>query len=380
MKPALLLLVSAIAAAMLSGCGQQSPSASDVRGQLESEIGKSSSGLIRLVAFEKTNGITRDVMGVKVYEMEFTAEIEFLDDCMWGDGGPIWGGSFAATRGIPGKDSEYFALMMGKRKATKGQRQRFSGTSALEKSEKGWRVISRNVALTVSATGATPSAPENKGGNKPTSSGSGRAVVDRERDASNLREVVAAAMIYSQDNQDRLPDLLIAADGHAGGREQATIHTVAGLLARRGILTDARHWFSAADLDQFASSNDLKKLDRVLDPSRTALDPTFASQKVVAWDFATGLRASMPDSTPVAWTRGLRSDGSWDPKSSIYGGAGGYIAFPYGKVKFFSDLKTTPLVLPDGRTTSNILEALPAKARVVGSGPGTLHGAMGLGK
>lgn len=229
-------------------------------------------------------------------------------------------------------------------------------------------------------TGAVTSTPETKGSNNSASPASGRAVLDREGDARKLQEIVRSAKRYSGDNQDGLPDVLIGADGKAGGREQATVHAVAATLARNHILTDAKFWFSAADLEQFSSSNDYKSLERVLDPSRTALDPIFARQKVFACDFATGIRMAMPTSTPVAWTRGLRSDGSWDPKSSIYGGAGGYIAFLDGQVKFFANLQATPLVLPNGRTTSNILEALPTKVRVVGSGPGTLHGAMGLGR
>ena len=43
-------------------------------------------------------------------------------------------------------------------------------------------------------------------------------------------------------------------------------------------------------------------------------------------------------------------------------------------------VQVTPLVRPDGTPTSNILETLPATARVVGSGPGTLHGHTGRAK
>ncbi|MBL9188298.1 MAG: hypothetical protein JNK23_12505 [Opitutaceae bacterium] len=208
--------------------------------------------------------------------------------------------------------------------------------------------------------------------------GTVRAKAHRAIDATKLREIAKSSMIYAIDKNDCLPAVYLSADGQPSGREPATIHAIAATLARTNALTDTSCWFSAADLERFAPGTDLKALGPVLDPSRTALSPAFARQKAFAWDFATGLKMVMPASTPIAWTRGLRSDGTWDPKSGAYGGEGGYIAFLGGNVQFFSNLQATPLVRPDGKRTSNILETLPPTVRVVGSGPGTLHGAMGL--
>lgn len=109
-----------------------------------------------------------------------------------------------------------------------------------------------------------------------------------------------------------------------------------------------------------------------------SVSASFASEDVLAWDFATGLTFNLSPLTPVAWTRGLRTDGTWDPAGGVHGAKGGHVAFLGGNVQFFRDLRSTPLVRADGTTTSNILEALPASARVVGSGPGTLHGSRGL--
>ncbi len=110
--------------------------------------------------------------------------------------------------------------------------------------------------------------------------------------------------------------------------------------------------------------------------------------------------ALLPSTTPIAWTRGLREDGTWDDRGT-FGTSGGYIVFmggnvmrvssdqsseahqrilPGGNVMPVSDLASEGgrLRRPDGTPTANILEALPPGSRVVGSGPATLHGSTGF--
>jgi hypothetical protein len=114
------------------------PSESNGRSALEAETQSESEGLIKLVSFQKTNGVEREFRGAKVYELEYIAEIEFLEDCIWGgDRAFGWGGSFHARR------PDYFDrppyLMRGAR-GNKGQRERVSGKLIFEETEKGWRL------------------------------------------------------------------------------------------------------------------------------------------------------------------------------------------------------------------------------------------------
>ena len=79
----------------------------------------------------------------------------------------------------------------------------------------------------------------------------------------------------------------------------------------------------------------------------------------VAYDFAIGLNPSSANATktPLAWTRGLNSSGTW-PKSSPWGG-GGHILFYDGHVEFFNEIGEDDgfLVNPKtGKPTNNIYE------------------------
>jgi hypothetical protein len=110
------------------------------REALASRIGRESGGLIRLVAFEKTNGMEHPVMGNALYQIEYTATVEAVEDCLWTLGGRMWDGTFAATRGKPRGGIEAFnPQVFGKNPATKGLQQRVKGELVLQKTEKGWR-------------------------------------------------------------------------------------------------------------------------------------------------------------------------------------------------------------------------------------------------
>jgi hypothetical protein len=184
--------------------------------------------------------------------------------------------------------------------------------------------------------------------------------------ASHLRQIGQASHIYAADHDGRLP----------GGEAVETIHDVARLLARGAGLNTASMWISAGD----AKSGSEERLTAILDNRGSSLDEVFAGQNVVAFDFATGLHTGMPSTTPIAWTRGLRDDGTWD-EQGVFGSSGGFVVFMGGNIGKYRDLKHDgegSLMRPDGTRTSNILESLPPEARVVGTGPKTLHGASGV--
>lgn len=206
-----------------------------------------------------------------------------------------------------------------------------------------------------------------------------RETARRTVDSASMRQVVQAALIHASNQSGRLPGRSLAAGGGSTGtRELATIHTVAAALARDGQLNDSSMWFSASDRASAMAPASAIASPIVFDDG--TLNTEFINQKAVSWDFVTGLSLNDPPNTPVAWTRGLRRDGTWDAKAGVYGAEGGHIAFLSGSVQFFRDLSAAGLRTRDGQPTTDILKTLPAGARVVGAGPGTLHGAEGGGR
>jgi hypothetical protein len=77
---------------------------------------------------------------------------------------------------------------------------------------------------------------------------------------------------------------------------------------------------------------------------------------------------SDPSTTPIAFTRGLKADGTWDNNAdggarSVYGEDGGHIAFLGGNVQFYKDLgdsdATGRLTKTNGKPTVDIRQTIP---------------------
>jgi hypothetical protein len=120
----------------ISGCSSK-PSEADARNAVEHQIQQNSRGLIKLAGFQKTNGKDMELAGVKIYEMEWTATLEFLGDCYWDSR------SLAAVPKNDGRVGLDALLSLperfGKQPATRGQRTDLNGTTSFERTEKGWR-------------------------------------------------------------------------------------------------------------------------------------------------------------------------------------------------------------------------------------------------
>lgn len=209
--------------------------------------------------------------------------------------------------------------------------------------------------------------------------GTVREKAQRAVDASNLREIVKAAMIYAGENQDRLPD---------PARIPASVLTAPaapflwpGILARQGTLTDPTFYYAKND-PLFSGLYPAA----ILSPdSRGTLDASFTTDRSLSLEFVSGVRLGDPATTPVAFTRGLRPDGTWDPATGVYGDAGGFVAYLGGSVIFYPNTATGKFrSYRTGRPTDNILHAIPyhpaapeQSARVwgtAGAGTGTPTG------
>lgn len=187
-------------------------------------------------------------------------------------------------------------------------------------------------------------------------------------DANNLREIVKAAMIYAADNNDRLPDPQALATAFP---DAAPVFRFPATLARNGILTDPTFYFAKND----AHFNGTYPAT-ILDPDvaqRNRLAADFTEGRVLAWEFVGGLKTGDPASTPVAYTRGLTADGTWNPDTGVYGETGGYIAFLGGNVTFYPSAAGKLASNNSGRPVDDIRQAIPfnttAPARLYGTPP-----------
>jgi prepilin-type N-terminal cleavage/methylation domain-containing protein len=205
-----------------------------------------------------------------------------------------------------------------------------------------------------------------------------RETAQRTADANNLREIVKAASLYAADNNDRLPDPAAIATQYPG--LGAGPYAWAGILAQRGIITDAQFYF--AKNDPFFNGS---YPAAIVDPTnRTTLSSAFAG-RTLSFEFVGGLRIGDAPSTPVAFTRGLQVTGLWDPVSGTYKDTGGHIAFLGGNVQFFPNLTETDnqLTLSNGTKGTSVRQAIPAAARIYATPPpggqtvGSLTGTTG---
>jgi prepilin-type N-terminal cleavage/methylation domain-containing protein/prepilin-type processing-associated H-X9-DG protein len=71
------------------------------------------------------------------------------------------------------------------------------------------------------------------------------------------------------------------------------------------------------------------------------------------------------ETTPLAFTRGLCIDGTWDEKAGLYGSKGGYIVFCDGHVTWFDGSKPAKFLHWNGQEyTSDIRYAVPTNAEI----------------
>jgi competence protein ComGC len=186
-------------------------------------------------------------------------------------------------------------------------------------------------------------------------------------DASNIRQIGQASLIYANDNRELLPGMTLTSDGELDEKAATPhIHAIAAALARGGGLNDMTLWFVARD-----SHPDV--LPGLNGPILTAglprrLNPSFAASGL-GYQYVAGLETAHPSTTPIAFTRGLQLDGTW-PSSTVspFGADGGHIVFLGGNVQFNRNLGTGSsdgrLIDRSGTRTQNIHEAIPETARI----------------
>ena len=201
--------------------------------------------------------------------------------------------------------------------------------------------------------------------------GKARETAQRAVDANNLRELGKAALIYAADNRDSLPN------------PQQISRTVAG--------SNDAYWQWFGQVARYGGYNDpsllISKLDNAVDQTAlplTVLDPTistpptlntsFTSLGTTSFNVVAGLRLNDPATTPLAFTRGLTTSGTWsgqgasedDLSRGVYAETGGHVVFLGGNIQFYPSLENS-LISNTGRPTSNIRQAVPNRTNGTGA-------------
>ena len=81
-KSGMIVLWLTALSTLLAGCSS-SPSAREGERAIQDSINQQSQGRIKLTKFQKKDGAQGEMMGMKMYTLEFQAGIEFTEDCKW---------------------------------------------------------------------------------------------------------------------------------------------------------------------------------------------------------------------------------------------------------------------------------------------------------
>jgi prepilin-type N-terminal cleavage/methylation domain-containing protein len=189
-----------------------------------------------------------------------------------------------------------------------------------------------------------------------------RETARRSVDSSNLRQIGQSSLIFASDNRDVLPATQAVLDG-GGYRQTGTGLGATNLklaiagLAFSGGLNDATLWFTGTEADRAAN------LSTVLNSTRTGYETNFGALTAdrISFNYIAGLTANDPSTTPVAYTRGLPTNGTVWPTTAPYQADGGHVVFLGGNVSFFRNTNNS-FISRDGNQTGNIGNAVKTTA------------------
>lgn len=194
--------------------------------------------------------------------------------------------------------------------------------------------------------------------------GAVKKVADRAAAMSNCKQIALAYNTFAQSGS-RARNITSSGEGAYVASE---VGTFAGILAKRGGLNDASIWYITSDPALAAEINNLATLRQVLDdPAVDQASDHNLSVSPISWAVAVNLPVNAESSTtPIAWTRGANTDGTWDADSP-WEGDGGHIAYLDGHAAWYEDLNDDPLVnhSAGSGTTTDITQAIYSTGEVL---------------
>lgn len=150
------------------------------------------------------------------------------------------------------------------------------------------------------------------------------------------------------------------------------VHT--GFHAERSILNNPNTYISSGDSLASSVKRDVISIDLqnggtgFMEPWTYVYQPDLQSGEGVLFSYSILMGAvgnvDSPETLPVAFSRGLMSNGLWNDKYGLYGNKGGYVMFADGHFTWFKGDKAAKFLKWDrSGYSSNILDAIPQTAK-----------------
>ena len=157
----------------MSGCSSK-PSDGDGKQAVQNQITQDSQGRITLVEFHKSNGQLAEVNKVKLYNMEYEAEIEFSEPCRWLTDGSFRRNYTFRTAAKPRSNLNQTTAILDhintgdSSTMAKGQRFKIAGAISFAKKEKGWSVVGVDLNRATPIAGTASPATEEQQAPQPS--------------------------------------------------------------------------------------------------------------------------------------------------------------------------------------------------------------------
>ncbi len=212
-----------------------------------------------------------------------------------------------------------------------------------------------------------------------------RDMASRAAGQSDIRSIAQIYFAYSVDSAR--PRNIVRQTWGAGTATVESPQEWAAVLADQADLNDASVYFLNFDPDvENAEAGGLavpSVVGNFVDGTLTGVDADFSAFDVSV-TVVRGLSTRLPSSsTPIVWTSGLETGGTWIDLSP-YRGDGGHIGFVDGHVEWHRSLGTAAegaLIGTDRSRTNNILETINSAAQTLAdrSNTGSADNASGTG-
>ena len=173
--------------------------------------------------------------------------------------------------------------------------------------------------------------------------------------------------MYANDNKDKFPNTTVAPTAQQWGY----------LVASSSDINDPYFFIAKNDiLDITPTSNSIYTVSSA---GAKSPDAAFTGLSDLSVAVVAGGKLGDSSTTPLVFTRGLNTTGTWDTTKGVYKDDGGYIGFIGGNVSWFKSTAGS-LSKPNGASTDNIKDTITATKRIlstansgdaVGNGSGT---------
>lgn len=139
-----LILSATVLFTLITNCNLNDSKVTIVKDYLHNKIADESKGAIKLINLIKADGHEENIMGMKMYVLEWTAKISTVKE-IWKEefiGTGYWGNF---TVKLENTESRFFGRLIPSIHLSKGAIIRLNGISRLQKTDNGWGVVESTV-------------------------------------------------------------------------------------------------------------------------------------------------------------------------------------------------------------------------------------------